>query len=249
MTVSLSTPTEGAAIYYTLVKQQDPSSDSYNDGRVYLYEAPFTLTETTTVNAWAVKEDVTSAVTSATYTITTGGGNVGNDEVEIAFNSTFFNCNYSGSIASVYTENLVGTQEGITVTYSLGTSGSNRFCNDSQIRIYPHNTLTIQAESGYLCKLEFMEAKGNSKSISASTGTMNDLNWEGVAESVNFYYTGSSDHVRLAGVTVVVAHQAGIEELSSESDPSSTLWSLSGQRVSTPRSGLYIRNGQKVLLR
>ena len=60
-TVTLACETEGAAIYYTL-DGTDPTAEST------LYTAPITISTTTTVKAIAIKDDVLSAVASATYT-------------------------------------------------------------------------------------------------------------------------------------------------------------------------------------
>ena len=57
----------GASIYYTL-DGSTPTAESA------LYSAPVTLTDTTTVKAIAIKDGVSSSVTSRTYT---KGGNAG----------------------------------------------------------------------------------------------------------------------------------------------------------------------------
>ena len=57
--VTLSTTTEGATIYYTFNESPD----------LYQYEGPITLNETTTIHAYAQKDDAKSATVSATYTI------------------------------------------------------------------------------------------------------------------------------------------------------------------------------------
>ena len=61
----------GASIYYTL----DGSSPT---AQSTLYSAPVTLTDTTTVKAIAIKDGVSSSVTSRTYTKGTNGGGGGN---------------------------------------------------------------------------------------------------------------------------------------------------------------------------
>ena len=55
--VAITCTTEGATIYYAL-----------NDGEYAVYEAPFTLTETTTVKAYAELNGTQSEVATATYT-------------------------------------------------------------------------------------------------------------------------------------------------------------------------------------
>lgn len=64
----------GASIYYTL----DGSTPTAETGTVY--SGPVTLTKTTTVKAVAVKDGVTSSVTSRTYTKGSNAGCGGDDE-------------------------------------------------------------------------------------------------------------------------------------------------------------------------
>ncbi len=62
--VSLSCATEGASIYYTT----DGSTPAANNGTLYTPSSPIMLTNTTTVKAIAVLNDVASNVAVATYT-------------------------------------------------------------------------------------------------------------------------------------------------------------------------------------
>ena len=62
--VSLSCATEGASIYYTT----DGSTPAANNGTLYTPSSPIVLTNTTTVKAIAVLNDVASNVAVATYT-------------------------------------------------------------------------------------------------------------------------------------------------------------------------------------
>ncbi len=67
--VTISGP-DGASIYYT-VDGSTPTSASTQ------YSAPLTFSATTTLKAIAIKNGVSSEVTSRTYTKTDGGGNLG----------------------------------------------------------------------------------------------------------------------------------------------------------------------------
>lgn len=73
------TAESGAEIRYTT----DGSTPTATSGTVY--SGPVTLTETTTVKAVAVKDGVTSSVTSRTYTKGTnagGGDEEGNGDID-----------------------------------------------------------------------------------------------------------------------------------------------------------------------
>ena len=71
--VSMTGPT-GSEIHYTL----DGSTPTASTGTVY--SGPVTLTETTTVKAIAVKDGVSSSVTSRVYTKGTNAGGGGDGE-------------------------------------------------------------------------------------------------------------------------------------------------------------------------
>jgi endonuclease I len=242
--VSMNTTTEGAVIYYT-TNGTDASEQSK------LYEGPVTLTQTTTLKAIAVKDGTKSYQTVATFTITDNSGQEQPAEGTIALNNTFFNVSYTGSIPSNATQDLVGTQDGVTVNYSLGT-GANRYCNDSQIRLYQGNTLTVSVAQGELTELEFTLARETSKTLMASTGTINDLIWTGNAQSVVFNVNDGSGNMQLTSVKVKL-NGAGIQTVQTAGHwHTGAIYTLSGQRISQGqplRSGIYIRDGKKFMVR
>lgn len=241
VTVTMTTTTAGATIYYTL-----DGTDATTSSMVY--EEPITLTETTTVKAIAVKDALWSNPSTCTYTIVKGGELIEPNEVTIALNKTFFDGNFSGSIPSTNTDDLTGTADGVTVIYALGNGGSNRFCDNTHIRLYPRNTLTIQSENGPLTQLVFELAEETTKTLTSSNGQMDGFTWTGHSDNVEFHYSGSSKHIRLAKVKAKIGTVDGIQELTTE-PTEDAVWSLSGQRIATPRSGLYIRNGKKYMVK
>ena len=242
--VTLSCATAGASIYYTLDGTEPSiSSMTYTAGG-------FDLTETTTVKAVAYLDGMYSMTTTATYTITNSQGEETLSEGTILLNNSLFGTSYNGSINSSETQDLTGTQEGVTVTYALGDGGTNRFCNNEQIRLYQNNKLTISASQNTLKKLEFVLAKETSKQLQASTGIVNNLVWTGNAQSVVFNVDDGSGNMQLKSVKVTLDIETGITTTTSTiKEPD--VFTLSGVRVegSKIKPGLYIVNGRKVIVK
>ena len=242
--VSMTSATEGATIYYT-TNNTNASTQSK------VYEGPITLTESTTLKAIAVKDGTSSYQTTATYTITDGQGGEQPVEGMIALNSEFFNVSGGPSFGSNVTEDFVGTQNGITVTYALGTNGANRYCSSTQIRLYQKNRLTISTTGDTFTELEFQLAKDTSKKLQASTGSVSDLTWTGNAQQVVFSVDDGSGHMQLSGVKVKLASTTDVRSIRTDTSASAPVYSLSGQRVKglQMRPGIYIRNGKKIVIR
>ena len=84
VSVSISCATNGASIYYTT----DGSTPSMESA---LYEGEFTLTESSTISAIAVKDGFTaSEVATATFTITQSGGGEGGETPDTPFEGKTF---------------------------------------------------------------------------------------------------------------------------------------------------------------
>ena len=245
VTVTLTSATADADIYYT-TGGADASASSIP------YEEPFTLTETTTVKAVAVKDGVSSSQAIATYTIKAGGSATPVD-CTVPLNKVFFGYVAGNStIAKGNSADLTGSENGITVNYALG-SGEQRYASESQIRIYAGNSLTISASKGQITQLEFTSAGNDgSKTLQASTGTvnMNTLTWTGKAQSVTFTVDGGSGHIKLTAVKVTMAETDGISGLMrDEQQNRPVIYNLQGQQVAHPTHGLYIVNGKKVYIK
>ena len=165
----------------------------------------------------------------------------------IALNNAFFGCSYNGAINSGDSQDLVGTQNGITVKYSLA-SGSNRYCNDSQIRLYQNNTFTVSVGQGTITKIEFELVTSSSKTLYASTGTMDGLTWTGNASSVTFHVNSGSGNMQIKNIKVTVSVPSGIKTLFTKSRKGRQTYNLRGQRVKRAGKGIYIKNGKKVII-
>ena len=178
----------------------------------------------------------------------TGGGEGGvPSNSTISLNNTFFNCSYTGPIDSKNNEDLTGTQDGVKVVYSLAT-GSNRYCNASQIRLYQNNTLTVSVGQGTITKIEFELATTSSKVLSASTGTMDGLTWTGNASSIVFNVNSGSGNMQIKSIKVTVSVPSAIKGLSTKARTIRRTYDLKGQRVRTTGKGIYIKNGKKIII-
>ena len=240
VTISVSDP--HATIYYTTDGQAPTPSATR-------YEAPVMITETTTLKAVAVKDDMMSAQTSATFYIRTSG-NTEEEEGTIALCNALFGTSYNGTIEKSDDNDLVGTQDGITVTYSL-SAGSYRYLNDSQLRLYAGNTLTLASTKGHFSQITFELAQSSTKTLMADSGNMDELTWTGDAQTVTFSVDGGSGHMRLtkAVVTTNSSTPNSIGSTTAAAAPA-VVCDLQGRRVKqVHRRGLYICNGRKIVVR
>ena len=239
--VAISCPTIGASIYYTL----DGTEPSINSTT---YTASFELTKTTTVKAIAYIDGMYSQTASATYVIEQGD-TIWVPDGEIALNSEFFGVDWNGTKPDGSDDELIGTSNGITITYSKGTS-SYMFCNSEQIRLYGGNELKIEAANGEMTCLEFVTSY-SSKTLLADKGSVDGYIWTGKASSVTFGAESGSGHIKMSAVKVTMDVSLGIEDsqTSNLKPQTSNLHDLQGRRVTHPTKGLYIRNGHKVLLK
>ena len=240
VTVSISTTTTGATIYYT-TNGVDASE------RSHVYDGPITLSETTTLKAIAMKDGEKSYQTIATYTITDDQGQQTPAEGTIALNNVFFG-SATGTISSRDNdEDLTGTQDGVTVTYALG-SGGQRYCGTDHIRMYGGNKLTVSVAQGTIVGLEFDLKESTTKGWHASTGTVSDYSWSGSAQSVTFHVDDGSGHAKIKSVKVRLAgSDIAVPTVANESQH--TVYDLQGRKMRATRKGIYIRDGKKFVIR
>ena len=237
--VTMTCATEGAKIYYT-TNGADASEQSV------LYTGPITLTQTSTIKAVAVKDGQLSYQNSAFYMITSEqqGDDVEPEDGEILLNADFFETSYTGSLPATDIQDLKGTENGITVVYAKGT-GDYRYANNSEIRVYKGNTLTVSVEQGALTEIEFTTGK-KTAALNADEGGVSGYKWTGNANKIVFTSGGT---LSLSKMKVSVAGGAGIDEV-----PVNTLsgrrviYNLRGQRVANPTHGIYIVDGKKVVI-
>ena len=151
-----------------------------------------------------------------------------------------------GSVA----DDLTGTQNGVTVVYALG-SGSNRYCNNTQIRLYQNNTLTVSVAQGTLTSIDFVTTGG--KTLNASVGNVNGYTWTGNAEQVAFSVNSGSGNLPISQLKIKVSggsDPSGIDMVQTNTrlDGQRVIYDLSGRRVTNPTRGLYIVDGRKVFI-
>ena len=240
--VEIDCATEGADIYFT-TDGADASEQSI------AYMGPFEVTQTSTIKAVAIKDGKRSAQAEATYTITDEsiepqpGGSI-----EIALNNAFFGTSFNGAITN-YTNDLVGTKDGVSVTYSLGEGGGNRYCNDSQIRLYQKNVLKVSVEQATITSIEFTTS--GSKILKANVGTMNGTNWTGNNQSIEFSVNDGNGNLQVTSikVTIPASGPASIDNVQTTTlSGHRVIYNLRGQRVTNPTRGIYIVDGRKVVI-
>jgi hypothetical protein len=245
VTVTISCATEGATIHYTT----DGADASVNSP---VYTAPIKLTTTSTIKAVAIKDGQSSYQAAAFYLVT--AEQQGEDpepaiDGQIMLNADFFGTSYTGAINSSDKQDLEGTENGVTIVYSLA-NGQNRYANSSQIRLYPNNELRFSVQQGTITGLEFVFVDGTpNKTLKVGSTTFDDGKWTGNAQQVTVMFGASSKHARISGVKVSVAGGTNIETLQTTSlSGKRVIYNLSGQRVANPTHGIYIVDGKKVLI-
>lgn len=237
--VEITCATEGAKIYYTTSGADPTESDQ-------LYESPFVLTESATVKAIAIKDDETSAVASVSYTIREQGGGEEPTDGVVDLNNVFFSYEGSGTINSSNTVDLVGSKNGVTMTYALGTGGQ-RWATDTEIRLYTGNTLTISVDQGTLTEMVFTIGTKTSP-LKTNTGSFQEFKWTGNATEVIITSEGNT---AIKKIEFKVANSAatGINGVQTNTlTGKRVIYNLQGQRVANPTRGLYIVDGKKIFI-
>lgn len=196
---------EGATIYYT-TNGDEPSTTSA------VYSEPFTITETTTVKAYAVKDGSNdSQVATAIYT-----KNVPVDPNAITETIVASETGIANGIAveSLKFGNVIatfdkGTNSNPTKYYTSGTA----------FRAYGGNTITFTGDAGVTINsvvFEFGSSDG-SNAITADCGTYSDGTWTGASNEVVFTIGGTSGNRRLKTITVTYSVDENVVVISTPS--------------------------------
>ena len=126
-------------------------------------------------------------------------------QFSISLNDAFFGTSFNGTASGITDETPVsGTSDNVTVTYA---GGGSHYINNSQIRFYPNNKLTVEAPSGYkISKIVFTADGTWTATISADNGTYtaDTKTWTGDAASVVFTGSGSGQ-CRMSSMAITLA--------------------------------------------
>lgn len=169
---------------------------------------------------------------------------------EIALNNILFGVSWSGAKPSNSETVLTGTANGITITYSIGSS-ANMFCDNEQIRMYGGNELKIESGSNEMERLEFVTIDSSKKLLLlAGGGHVDGYTWTGKTKSVTFGSEGN--HIKIGAVKVTMAQgspdDTGITSETMKKACEPIYYDLQGCRVYRPVKGMYILNGRKVVI-
>ena len=266
--VTIEVP-EGCNVFYTL-DGSDPDDSKTQ------YEAPFVITETTTVKAIAYNaDDMTSAVVEATYTIYQPA------PVVEGYTSTFdFDANpWSLPVSNGENQNAGNVtsieQDGIVMSFDFdeeaGTKprlwqvvkdGANIYVD---LRLYSNQKIVITAPEGRnVLQVVFYGANKNDINLVDADEVVIDA--AAISPAPESGYTKASATytpaapassvtvtakatTKLTKVDVIISVPDGIEnaELSTLNSQLSTVYDLQGRRVMNAQKGVFIVNGKKVI--
>ena len=255
-TVTVTTATEGATIYYTL-DGTEPTAASTK------YTAPIAINEAVTIKAIAVKEDMfDSNVATVTYTIADPTAVTATfDFTDVAKLSPVVEKPENGSGTSV--AGMTFTADGVTMAVSeAATSNPPRIwaatgaqAGTLDFRMYAGDYFTITAPAGKaISSIAFTKAGGNF-AITPTTGeltadgnkaTWTPANQEETTTTVTFNATATT---RISTIVVTLSTNTAVDAIEADTtDAPAEFYNLQGVRVDNPaKGGLYIvRQGNRV---
>ena len=262
--VTISTNTEGASIYYTL----DGSDATPNS---MLYTGVITITETSTLKAIAVKGENVSHQTSATFTIVEEMSGDPVHEGDVLFYESFDGCNGKGGGGDNWSDasgTFEADNDGWVYAGAFAGDQCARFGSGSKSGVVSTPEITL---TGATSTLTFMaapygndatsltlEVEGTGVTLSQSEFTMTNHEW--TSYTVTLTGTGT---IRLKFTpakrffldeVLVVANgnqESGIDVNRRETITYNRYYTLDGRMLpgKPTRSGVYIVNGKKVVIK
>jgi endonuclease I len=190
------------------------------------------------------------------------------DNCEVALNKSTLGVDWSETenIRNYWTRTpIIFEKDGITFTFNIGMEGKNFYADESEIRLYNYNTLTLTAHNNEITKVEFTSNGNNSekKTLVASVGDVDATNniWTGSAQEVTFAsnYVSSTKaggvsiyyYLGLSNAMITVANPTGIQQLEQPVVNDDHVYNLWGVRMDERqlKPGIYIKNGRKFIIR
>ena len=143
---------------------------------------------------------------------------------------------------------LTYEQDGITVIYNYGIEGQHMYANNNQIRLYQKNYLSFRTDKDIITSITLNVVRNdNSKTFTASVGSMNGYTWTGNAREVQLMVSDGNGNVQLSGAHVEIS-TTGIPSVPSVTDTGiEAIYGIDGRRYQTLQLGLNIvrmKNGQ-----
>lgn len=127
----------------------------------------------------------------------------------IMLTNAFFETGWVGVRPTGSSVSYTAHQNGITITYALGSS-SNMYAAEDHIRLYPGNTLTVSTDGTDLAAVTFsVKENKNNKTLQASTGSVSGYTWQGPASEVAFSVDSGTGHLRISSIGISLSRQKG----------------------------------------
>lgn len=249
-TVEITCATEGASIFYTL-DGTEPTIQST------LYNGPITINETTTVKAFAVKEEmVNSSVVAATYTVKALPA-VAETAMFDFVNPTTLNPAQQnpgdGQEGAIVVSDLTFTAGNAAISFTDGST-TTRLYKDynkgNQLRLYKNGgSVTVKAAEGYVIK--YVSFVGSKLTTMTENGTAlddaEDALWIATGDVTEAKFETTTDRVDIFSLTVGLDKVGAVEDINFDANEPVEYYNLQGVRVANPENGLYIRRqGSKV---
>lgn len=249
-TVEITCATEGASIFYTL-DGTEPTIQST------LYNGPITINETTTVKAFAVKEEmVNSSVVAATYTVKALPA-VAETAMFDFVNPTTLNPAQQnpgdGQEGAIVVSDLTFTAGNAAISFTDGST-TTRLYKDynkgNQLRLYKNGgSVTVKAAEGYV--LKYVSFVGSKLTTMTENGTAlddaEDALWLATGDVTEAKFETTTDRVDIFSLTVGLDKVGAVEDINFDANEPVEYYNLQGVRVANPENGLYIRRqGSKV---